>query len=1296
MTLTLPPPLRRSARTRQTPNAPPEQEVPAPETTKPAPLRKRKQIETEGNNGGAHEPKRVKKRSANMAADARAIATASKNIPQNEKDLGVNTSSTEEQAVRQGSSQSNPSLSEQPPPPPPLADQDLSTQGLHWSDAPHSFGLIGTSGEFRGTAGSSLSLSSPPSPQTTSTMKTQSPPDFPRALTGTSPHASLSTVQDAPPAVSATQDLPPVALSALQDAPPAESLLAHSISAIPDFPPAALSAIQDVGTLAVQDVPVMQDLLPATPSAMQEAPPAESPLAHSVSAIQDLAPASIFVMQDVHTSVVQDVPLAQSPSLCTSLSGVQDVRYPAPHRTSLSPVQDAHDSPHAPPHASPSTMPHLVELLLSALPLADIVPSRRASPSTQESQHPALSLHTVISSHTTSSKSLPRLDLSLFQNSRPAAKGTKLRRKQPHPSPRRRSPTPHLTIEDSNDATTLILDENNATAHSLDDILDRHFEDTRTEDEDKDEVEAWRSVRASDEEVQWQGAHAEDFDGSGSDYEEAARAEDRRFQKDRSTFLSKSHLTTQEEEDEADERDFENEFGRQPRRHRVLGDDDEHAPPLRRVPLPPKPRRKTPQRLVDSDDDDEPVSLPKPALLSPKLRRKTPQRLVDSDDDDDPSPQPKPKARLGVRQQKQTDVDGDGEGSDIEHENTDADTEGYSYKSGPVPQGAKDRLLKAQDDLAQIVEQMAVELNKPAHLLWQVIDAQPKGVRSPTAWNMFQTWLYAPTGGAQKHEKHLSKTEQAELDRAQYGSYLDELDISMDDRKKSKKVLEKMTWLTTWHTDFQEEVRASRTPAACARQVASISRDLTKISESAYRDGGFHVFGFVINTDGGSTSFGATTAYKLLRQRQAGVWKSTTREYESRLHVLQMELDGLNASEVVKSQRTRDLERVRPRVTEDGDVEGDRDSTRKFIKDCLVKDLLDILVVRNQLTVQDATSSSQTMKWTAWADYAYENQLRLENWDDDMASNGKYPKKGFNINFFQERENERVVPALDARHFPEDYNVDREELAEKAMRIVSWTEDEMAVSLEKQGDVPIIQTVSGVTVASVSSAGKWEKAVKGKHEKAEKERKKKAKGKGKEKEVVVRQTKKASTHVRARSRSRGTASDTLKDHRRPVTHDSGAESDNDDPRLKEHGRRVAVHTAPGPSHRRSSSGTAPAPGPSSSARTPPTANTRTMSKRERKELLEWLQREKDADAAEEANISRIKFRLQYYQEQSPLFYGEIQVLGAGESQTEGEKHMIYWDKNFNQWRMFPANFGCVLEGEQEAIYLKYLKRWNLD
>ncbi|KAJ7830241.1 hypothetical protein B0H14DRAFT_3715759 [Mycena olivaceomarginata] len=1193
MTLTPPPPLRRSARTRQNPNAPPDQESIA---------RNEKDL---GVNTSSTEEQAVRQGSSRpnlgsseQPADARAIATS---IARNEKDLGVNTSSTEEQ----GSSRPNLSPSEQfltqLPPPPPLADQDVSTQGLHLSDVPRSFGLRGTSGEFRGTAGSSSALSNPPSPQTPSTMKTQSPPAFPRALTGTSPHASLSTVPDVAPAISTTQDLPPAGLSAMQDAPPAESPLACSIPAMQDLPPAALSMMQDV----------------------------------------------------------QNVLFAQPPLPCSS-SALQDVSTPAPPRASLSPTQDMHASLDAPPHASPSAMPDMVELPPPALLLAGIVPSQLASPSTaQESQTPAPPLRPVIPLHTASLESLPRLDLSLFRNGRFAAKGTKPRRKQPPPSPPRRSLTLRPTIED---ATALNPDEDDATTHVLNDIPDEHYEDSRAGNED--ELEALLSVHASDEEVQVQDAYPEDDVGSGSDYEEVARTEDRRFQKDRSTFPSKSHLTTQEEDDEADDRDFENETSGD--------DDDEHPPPPKRVPLPP-----------------------------PKSRRKTPQRLVDSDDDDEPSPPPKPKENRRAHQRKQRqmemEVGGDGKGSDIEHENdadTDVDTEGSPYKSGPVPQGAKDRLLKAQDDLTQIVEQMAVELNKPAHLLWQVIDGQPKGVRGPTAWNMFQTWLYAPTGGAQKHEKHLSKRERADLDRAQYGSYLDELDLSAEDRKKSRKILEKMTWLTTWHADFQGEVRASRTPAACARQVASISRDLTKISESAYRDGGFHVFGFVINTDGGSTSFGATTAYKLLRQRQASIWKSTTREYESRLHVLQMELDGLNASEVVKSQRTRDLERVRPRVTDEGDLEGDRDSTRKFIKDCLVKDLLDILVVRNQLTVQDATSSSQTMKWTAWADYAYENQLRLENWDDDMASNGKYPKKGFNINFFQERENERVVPALDARHFPEDDNTDREELAEKAMRIVSWTEDEMAVSLEKQGDIPIIQTVGGVTVASVSTAGKWEKAVKGKHEKAEKEKRKKTRGKGKEKEEVVR-TKKVAMRDHSRSRSRGTASDLLKDRRQPVTRDSGTESDKDDPRLKERGRRVAVHTAPGPSHRRLSPGTGPVSGPSS-MHTPPTTNTLTMSKQERKELLEWLQRERDADAAEEAKASRIKFRLQYDQEQSPLFYGEIQMLGAGERQTEGEKHLVYWDKNFNQWGRLPANFGCILEEEQQAIYIKYLKRWNLD
>ncbi|KAJ7809347.1 hypothetical protein B0H14DRAFT_2608155 [Mycena olivaceomarginata] len=346
MTLTPPPPLRRSARTRQNPNAPPDQEVPVPETTKP-PSGKRKQIQTEGNDSGSiarnekdlgvntssTEEQAVRQGSSRpnlgsseQPADARAIATS---IARNEKDLGVNTSSMKN---RQGSSRPNLSPSEQfltqLPPPLLLADQDVSTQGLHLSDVPRSFGLRGTSGEFRGTAGSSSALSNPPSPQTPSTMKTQSPPAFPRALTGTSPHASLSTVPDVAPAISTTQDLPPAGLSAMQDAPPAESPLACSIPAMQDLPPAALSMMQDVQNVVCSATLALLFLCAAG---------------------------------------------CEHPSSAPCL--------PLPHK-------DMHASLDAPPHASPSAMPDMVELPPPALLLAGIVPSQLASPLPHRNRKP--------------------------------------------------------------------------------------------------------------------------------------------------------------------------------------------------------------------------------------------------------------------------------------------------------------------------------------------------------------------------------------------------------------------------------------------------------------------------------------------------------------------------------------------------------------------------------------------------------------------------------------------------------------------------------------------------------------------------------------------------------------------------------------------------------------------------------------------------------------------------------------------------------------------------------------------
>ncbi|KAF8152041.1 hypothetical protein K438DRAFT_2079530 [Mycena galopus ATCC 62051] len=139
-------------------------------------------------------------------------------------------------------------------------------------------------------------------------------------------------------------------------------------------------------------------------------------------------------------------------------------------------------------------------------------------------------------------------------------------------------------------------------------------------------------------------------------------------------------------------------------------------------------------------------------------------------------------------------------------------------------------------------------------------------------------------------------------------------------------------------SDSDDSMAENRTPEAKKRLVASIAADCTKISESAYRDIGCHVFGGVIDPEGGSKTFGATHAFKTMRQRDATRWKTMTKEGESRIHVIQMEIEGSNAGTIVHSQRMRELQRDRPEI-EDGTVLGDRDSARKFIKDCVLTDL---------------------------------------------------------------------------------------------------------------------------------------------------------------------------------------------------------------------------------------------------------------------------------------------------------------------------------------------------------------------
>ncbi|KAJ7434011.1 hypothetical protein B0H11DRAFT_2258750 [Mycena galericulata] len=428
----------------------------------------------------------------------------------------------------------------------------------------------------------------------------------------------------------------------------------------------------------------------------------------------------------------------------------------------------------------------------------------------------------------------------------------------------------------------------------------------------------------------------------------------------------------------------------------------------------------------------------------------------------------------------------DGDEEDEEGEGNDAGP----YKSGPLDKPTQNLLLSWKEELSVKVEDLARQVKKPSTLLWSIVNGEPKGLRRTSAWNKFQRWLYAETGGNRVHDKDVSREERGKLDRAEYEKYLAPHGLTREEMSNTDIVLEKLPWLAEWDDKFHEAVLASiQADGSNERSMTSIGREMSKISEWGWKDRKVHIVGYIISTDGGSKSFGASPAAKLFKERNPLQAKATIREYESRFHVLELEMAGASAAALLQSKKSQQMEW--PSRTEYATGEKRRDAGRKFVKDCLIADIVAILVERDGLSAEEALSLPIQMKWSAWADMAWEHKVRIENWDVDMANRGHYPKKGFQIQHFSIKDLERLVPNLEARHGAppledeadnEDDEEERDEPdepdAESSLRVVSWTEEEREFTLSEQRGVALIETASGSVLCVVEDSAKWKGALK--------------------------------------------------------------------------------------------------------------------------------------------------------------------------------------------------------------------------
>lgn len=138
-------------------------------------------------------------------------------------------------------------------------------------------------------------------------------------------------------------------------------------------------------------------------------------------------------------------------------------------------------------------------------------------------------------------------------------------------------------------------------------------------------------------------------------------------------------------------------------------------------------------------------------------------------------------------------------------------------------------------------------------------------------------------------------------------------------------------------------------------------------------------------------------------------------------------------------------------------------------------------------------ASSYTMRWN-WADHAFTNMFRIENWPDTMTADKQYPGKNFSQNGFTRTQlRQDILPAMEkALGNPEYANDDK--VSDKWLRVVGWTEgtwwtpltrpllnsclEEQELSPDEQGDIPLVVTVTGKVLLKLLDSAKFIKQTK--------------------------------------------------------------------------------------------------------------------------------------------------------------------------------------------------------------------------
>ncbi|KAJ7232701.1 hypothetical protein C8J57DRAFT_1532914 [Mycena rebaudengoi] len=402
----------------------------------------------------------------------------------------------------------------------------------------------------------------------------------------------------------------------------------------------------------------------------------------------------------------------------------------------------------------------------------------------------------------------------------------------------------------------------------------------------------------------------------------------------------------------------------------------------------------------------------------------------------------------------------DGDSDDGGHTSSDDDdlaTAGFSSKiPGALSQTQKEQLDALQAQQEAEVAGLAESFGKNTNVLEQYLGRRSHMVKEKGGWNLWQGYYVTPDVEGGGHIK--PEVSSKDFNRESRAAYKKAAKLSDEDLKNPDLVKAALPWLFKWHEQTVAAVLNTwKDTGKFRRIVQKAVKPIVDQAEVVGRQMGVDVMGYVIDPSGhASFAFGSGPRFERVKTQYKLVLQRSLKDQEHIFGTAQIELNAIAMGDdmppvVLKSA---------------GTSEYPHDADRRQFGE-LVRGIVSKVCVQN-MKMTAANALGWKMKWgPQWADFAWENQLRVVNWYKKLEDEGHV--LGIKVVKYARREDEDEDE-------DEDDDNDSDNDASPVLEVV-FVDDgyEKAMPLALQCNIPLVVSGNGRELVQVKHSQKWKK-----------------------------------------------------------------------------------------------------------------------------------------------------------------------------------------------------------------------------